>query len=982
MTTRILATGMLAALAAAALPVHAAIDCGAGGTGTDVTSNGTTITIDGGQINMAGATLFVDFFRQDSSTNDWIDVDGDGFFGFVNPDPTFQFVDQLATQFSPAAGGNIDTWWAFNYRSVGSVNGFIEFVQYQLCGDIPQGPPSEAGIYNRYNYAADGVANYFGANPSGTPLEQCSIDGAFLDVPGSWAVQTPGVPAWNANPASAGYGLNSVPASTGNVPQLAALTADCTTAGLNFNTSEPDADTLYSVTAAWVPVALISNRGTGLEGIKFSEAQYLFTTGRLPNGENIVGATRDAGSGTRNAAMNSLNIDPSWGRGDNLGDKIALEDSDLVGPLHQPSNKGGSSRMEGAVQNNRLAVGYTGVAGSSRAARDATRGFYEVLDVCKDVDQNGDPLCDCTAGYVRPTIDAILDNCDPCTGFQIAGSGSFVVRGNIDANRDPADPMYSTNGFPLESQATADYLNNILDSIAAFEDDPFGGECGTSLMCTTSGLDCTTNGDCNAGEFCDTPRACSANGDCDSGDFCGQVVNSPGQGLAVSFFLPAATDCVQDLFFPLNYDINGALNQDLQDYTRTENGFGWGGDMPAFGTANVAGLVPIRYAQGGGARYADGQITSYVYHNGATYVTIAGGNDLSMRNRIQGDFNEDGARDLNDAAELVKAYIAPRAWQQTAPAIGAGTGTDRGDMTADNAIPEILGDFDGDGNLTKEDLRYFADGLALVGGALDRKAGAIAIDTALQAETFAFPWADTNGMIKVPVAAGSFADPTFLAPASIADYLGDTGNAYKLGDFRGDVAGRNPVAGAQPLGWDGKIDAADIDYVCANIMDWSNIDQAVFMDLSCDMDGDLDVDADDVTELVVGILGTQIGDVNLDGAKDAADTAIVDATISAGAAGCNGNASCGWADGDMDCDGDVDADDRAAIGCLSADADCDGDVDLDDHAELVGCLSGPQEGVGFVAPSASCLAIFDLAPADGDVDLADFAAFQTLFNGQ
>ena len=47
---------------------------------------------------------------------------------------------------------------------------------------------------------------------------------------------------------------------------------------------------------------------------------------------------------------------------------------------------------------------------------------------------------------------------------------------------------------------------------------------------------------------------------------------------------------------------------------------------------------------------------------------------------------------------------------------------DDGAMTADNAIPEIIGDLNGDGNLTKEDLRYFADGLAINAGMLDRKA--------------------------------------------------------------------------------------------------------------------------------------------------------------------------------------------------------------------------------------------------------------------
>jgi hypothetical protein len=63
------------------------------------------------------------------------------------------------------------------------------------------------------------------------------------------------------------------------------------------------------------------------------------------------------------------------------------------------------------------------------------------------------------------------------------------------------------------------------------------------------------------------------------------------------------------------------------------------------------------------------------------------------------------------------------------------------------------------------------------------------------------------------------------------------------------------------------------------------------------------------------------------------------------------------------------------------DADHDGDVDLDDYAEFPACLSGPKEAAGFVPPSPGCLKTFDFDPADGDVDAADFAAFQRAFEG-
>ncbi|MCB9850620.1 MAG: hypothetical protein H6817_07935 [Phycisphaerales bacterium] len=916
----------------------AAIDCNANGTGTDPVNN---ITIEGGQINMAGASLFVDFFRAAASTNDWIDVDTDGFFGFVNPDPMFLFVDQLATTYQ--AGNPLNTYWALNYRSVGSVNGFGEFVDSQLCGVVETDQiPSEGGIFNRFEYATGGaIASGFGdfVNSTGTPLEQCSIDAAVLDVPGSWAVVGLGTEAdasWNKNPNEVGYGLNSVASSVGDVPQLQSLSRDCTTNSLNFNEEAPDANTLYSLTTAWVPVAIIANRGVGTEDVKYSELQYHFVTGRLPNGENLTGATRDVGSGTRNAAMNSLNIDPSWGRGENLGTFTESSSTDLLGPTHQPSNKGGSSRMEGAVQNNRLAIGYTGLAGGSRAARDASRGFYEVMSVCKDVDAAGNPLCDCdVSGYVRPSIDTTLDNCDACAGYQVAGFESYVVRGNINANRNPGDPKYDANDPPVENQALADYLNNIFDSTDLFTGSVFGGECGDSYVCSgDEGIDCVNDVDCGTSGTCTTIRPCAVNTDCEAGDFCGQIVNSPGQSLAVSFFLPAALDCVSSNGEPMEFNAI-AVNTDLQEYTRANNGLGWGGDTAAYGSANPAGLVPGRLAKSGSTPYTDGQLTSYIYWNGA-YTSINAGSELAMRNRTQGDFNNDGDRDLDDAVELVKSYYTPRAWQQTGVATGGASGANLGDMTADNAIPEVLGDFDGDGEFSKEDLRYFADGLALVtspariglGKQLDRKQGAIAIDNQINALGKPYPWADSNGLLKVAPGV-AFGEPTFIAPASTASYLANTGNVYKPGDFRGDVAGGSPVPGAGPRGWDGKIDAQDIDYVCHNIKDWSNIDEAVFMDLSCDMDGDLDVDADDVTELVGTILGTAAGDANLDGNVDAADQAIVAANQTAA---CNADNSCGWADGDFDCDGDVDGDDLAYFGvqCAAHDVNCDGSTNAGD----------------------------------------------------
>lgn len=66
---------------------------------------------------------------------------------------------------------------------------------------------------------------------------------------------------------------------------------------------------------------------------------------------------------------------------------------------------------------------------------------------------------------------------------------------------------------------------------------------------------------------------------------------------------------------------------------------------------------------------------------------------------------------------------------------------------------------------------------------------------------------------------------------------------------------------------------------------------------------------------------------------------------------------------------------------VPADIDQDADVDLFDVAEFGLCFSGDISQPGFVPPSPECLAKFDLPPADGDVDEADFAQMMGRLTG-
>src|SRR5262249_2546257 len=80
-----------------------------------------------------------------------------------------------------------------------------------------------------------------------------------------------------------------------------------------------DVNTLFDTPSAFVPVAPITNLGTGYTQMTYAQLRHLFVTGRLPSGENLMAITRDTGSGTHGAFMNSLGLDPSFVTGENIG---------------------------------------------------------------------------------------------------------------------------------------------------------------------------------------------------------------------------------------------------------------------------------------------------------------------------------------------------------------------------------------------------------------------------------------------------------------------------------------------------------------------------------------------------------------------------------------------------------------------------------------------------------------------------------------
>ena len=762
-------------------------------------------------INISGATLFASFFEGPTSTNDFLDPDLDGFARRFGPG-----IDQLAPAGQRKTTYDADAHWIVTYRSTGSVQGFREFVltndpdgPFASTGffdttrddDDPQvgllGSDAENAIANRELYrerVSGPIAGVFNAgNPGGSPFRSLTdgtfrvspftfpatsstggvrIDLAITDVPSSWAVRIPGTGALDATPGSVGYGDSGILARDKDGVIISQGNGLADLGGLRlFDPTNPpavtDTDVIFDTPIAFSPVAPMVNYGVGYEQITMSDLRYGNATGRTSSGENLVFVTRDSGSGTRNAFQNSIGLDPSWGRGENVGARENDAAFNLLGPDFLPSNKGGSGSLEATVINHRLAIGHSG---AERANRWFFNGRADVLAVQNDLIGGTE--------FSRPTIENIL--LGGADGFVIGGLQTFSSVGTPRAVRPSLGGRIGTGLPPIENEQAGAYLNNITSSISAFQDDPTVPE----------------------------------------------VEFTPAEFLARNFALVGAISFVQDLTNPLALLPNPDLNPDLQAFTLDNSDVLGDPRLATFGGAGfTTGIVPTRTT---GVTYTDGVI------GGGNYVDQAGrvvlyGTRVTARNRIAGDFNNDGVRDIRDIPAMIAALEDRASFEP---------GSD--------LVLEIIGDFNGDGNFDAEDARYFADGLALETGTglLNRVAGFEAIDDAS--------------------ASGNF----------FGTIIGDGSIAYESGWSRFDVSnvdglttpGWSPTAGA-----DGVVDAFDRDYIAAQIAavsdgqaNWDDINEAVLFDLSADVTGDLIVDQADL-DAIDAILGGTPCRADIDG---------------------------------------------------------------------------------------------------------------------
>jgi len=848
-------------------------------------------------VNISGATLLENYVRAPASTNDYLDLDGDGIAGRFNS----VSIDQLA----PALSGGSFTpshHFVVQYRSTGSINGFVELMNHgcgsPATGDHTGTPPTgirgatpgvtggfaAAAYANRAQYILTNASTgtYNAGNPGGAPYTSdanflalyaaapsssggiFNVDLAPMDVPTAWAVQTGGTPFFNATPGQAGYGA-LVRFSTNTDGTGALLSSSLPTLSnnrnlFNGNPAQANANTIFDTPLSFAVIAPIVNAGTGLTQVTMSQLQFIFGTGRAVNGENLHAITRDVGSGTRNAFMNCIGMDPAWGVGDNVGPLANVAADHNLGAAFKPTNKNSNGNLELTVRNSRLGVGYAGgergVTGSGSGSwLTGSNPALQIPDVKNDI-YGG-------TAWVRPVISSIVHN--DSNGWVIGGPAILASVG------DPAAASVANGGLGRATPAmcnphAAAYINNISRSIENFVSVPS-----------------------------------------DTANF-----GMPGEYAATQFTLPGAMDRVHNFFTPTQMDVNPAFNASLQTYTISNSVYANG--LFASLNASARGKVPVRNA---GPTYSDGVVggNNYINQGGAS---VSYASDLALRNLIAGDFNGDGLRNLNDVSNMVAAWRQRNggpAW--TAP---TGTGAIAG-ATGTDAIIEVLGDFDGNGSFNAADLRYFADGLAVKTstGNIDRREGFASIDLAFNGNFFG----------------------TTLA----------TAKPYAAGDSRGDVAGAAGInRGWAPVGANAVVNASDIDYVYrqfkqnAYVLDgaanWNVIAEAVSFDLSADMTGDLIVDQADVVELVTVILGTTMTDVNLDGQCNQADLDV--ATSFLGQTG-------GWAKGDLNGDGTITQADLDLISsclcpgtvCGGQDFNGDGDFGTDQDIEaFFACLGG------------------------------------------
>ena len=816
---------------------------------------------DNGEVTFSGATQFDWFFSFEdnfpAATHDYIDVDNDG---VKTPD-----IDQLATTYT---GSETEQQllelgpWIINYRGIGSGTGLKELIAYYDSSPDCNVLPDVDGTVNRWEYSISCLYPF-------DPVDR--IDIAVMDVPASQFVsvgsEEDAFPC--RRPYEEGYGMSCVtPWDANSTNKLADMGV------LNINVSDPDAETIFDYPVGWLPFCFVASSSTGLQDVTTHQLASLYLTGRMPCGINYNVGTRHSGSGTRNACMSSIGVDPSWGRGDNLGETGKGTEKEILGPNHQINNITSSSTLRDCHRNNRFMVSYQSLYGSKGVPK-INSGWYECLNVSFD----------CGKTYVRPEdtvslneipdfAEAYNDGEHPwfqsnifwpnaSNGWRIGGSETFASVGDPYATDLPAhldEYETATHGFGMRNQDAAEYMVNLIESIKDVQ------ELGPSPA----------------------------------------TAGSPGQALASKAILVAGIYGIPNPACPTQYVVDPCL------YNPALTGLPIGNaGLEPYGS-NGYGLLPDRDTDGDG----DSDGADAPYRNLAdTFDVTAITWDANYA--LQGDIDKNliwDACDISLAVQIIEN--------------GASAPVDT-DISYD-----IKCDFDGDGWFTKEDVRFMADGVILSPVTKGDKCL-----TACACTCCTDVVCRLNNFIVVDEVSSS------------GNFFGTTlaHGTYDVGDSRADIAklvGGNiyAQAGAAPVA-DLVVNQTDISYiqkvltgrllgdiakydVPARGLCWMDALDRVYADYSCDMNNDLLINNEDLRIVVEDILETELGDFDLDGAKDADDRQTIINHI-----GQQGT----YVNGDLTGDGVVNGADLASFDGVelpSMDTNGDGFVGFADFAEF------------------------------------------------
>lgn len=760
---------------------------------------------DNGKITVAGATQFDWFFSYKSTfpaaTHDYIDVDGNGNSILLNG----QLQQLAATYTGPETQQQLLTQgpWILNYRGTGSGNGLEELIAYYDSSPDCNELTDINGTVNRWTYSISCDYPF-------PPLNR--IDIATMDVPTTQFVSI--CSQENASPFHKpfenGYGKSPIkPWNADSTNQLADLGV------LNINTANPDDKTIFDFPIGWYPFCFLASRATGLENVTVEELQCLYLTGRSPCGINYNTATRDSGSGTRNACMSSIGVDPSWGRGDNLGRKGKDPNMEILGPAYQYNNIDSSTTSSLNHRNNRFMVSYQTLY-SSKGIPLINTGWYECLNVSFDggktfvrpedpVDpvEIPDEIENRIDKYgIQPNWQLNIFWPNASNGWRIGGSETFATVGDPYATDLPAHlNMYETANhlFGMRNKDAAAFVINTIESIKAVE------ELG--------------------------PNPATA--------------GSPGQALAFKSILVAGIYGLPNPANPTEF----VVNPDLYNPALTGLPIS-GAGLDPYGSHGY-GLLPNRDTNGDGK--ASGADAPYAALNGS----VIKWNSSDPKYALQGDINQNGIWDADDLRLAVlileKGAEAP----------------------VDVLISfDILCDFDGNGWFDANDVRFMADGVILwpVAGtnisdfneAVYRQKNFGIVDDSSATGNF-FNTVLAHGIYK---SGDSRADIALLKGGKIYAQAG----AAPVGD---GVIDQTDISYIQKV-LDGRLLCDTHKYqVSETGLAWMDTIDRVYTDYSCDMNNDLYVNPEDLRIVVEDILETKLGDFDLNGVKDAADRQVI-----------------------------------------------------------------------------------------------------------